>query len=73
MISPTLQQKQAMERPSAWARDEDLEEGKRMHELKAVRGSTVMSMSCMACSPVCTFACRDLAALLCTEYMPKPG
>ena len=27
MISPTLQQKEAMERPSAWARDEDLEEG----------------------------------------------
>lgn len=36
MISPTLQQKQAMERPSAWARDEDLEEGRRLHDLKAV-------------------------------------
>lgn len=37
MISPTLQQKQAMERPSAWARDEDLEEGRRLHDLRAVR------------------------------------
>lgn len=30
-------QKEAMERPSAWARDEDLEEGKRIHDAKAVR------------------------------------
>lgn len=31
-----VSRKEAMERPSAWARDEDLEEGKRLHDLKAV-------------------------------------
>ena len=35
-ISPTTLQKEAMERPSAWARDEDLEEGRRIHDAKAV-------------------------------------
>ena len=34
--SPTTLQKEAMERPSAWARDEDLEEGRRMHDARAV-------------------------------------
>ena len=43
MISPTLQQKQAMERPSAWARDEDLEEGRRLHDLRAVRTQDTMT------------------------------
>jgi hypothetical protein len=31
-----LSKKEAMERPSAWARDEDLEAGKIAHDLKAV-------------------------------------
>lgn len=33
-------------RPSAWARDEDLEEGRRLHDLKAVSTSPAPSSSC---------------------------
>ena len=36
-ISPGSQARLAMDRPSAWARDEDLEEGRRIHDAKAVR------------------------------------
>ena len=35
-ISPGSQARLAMDRPSAWARDEDLEEGRRRHDAKAV-------------------------------------
>ena len=48
MISPTLQQKEAMERPSAWARDEDLEEGRRLHDLKAVSTPDTRASKCTA-------------------------
>ena len=48
MISPTLQQKQAMERPSAWARDEDLEEGRRLHDLRAVSPQDARASICIA-------------------------
>ena len=45
-VSPTTQQKEAMERPSAWARDEDLEEGRRLHNAKAV---SALSLVCIRC------------------------
>lgn len=50
----TVSKKEAMERPSAWARDEDLEEGKRLHDLKAVRVSAMQLAQIISWGPSLT-------------------
>jgi hypothetical protein len=45
-VSPTTRQKEAMERPSAWARDEDLEQNRRLHDAQAVRSGCCPAQSC---------------------------
>ncbi|BDA46994.1 Potassium transporter 5 [Coccomyxa sp. Obi] len=65
-ISPASQARMKMDRPSAWARDEDLEEGRRVHDAKAKAGwAATLSLSYRAIgiifgdigtSPLYTFA-----------------
>ena len=70
-VSPSTQQKEAMERPSAWARDEDLEEGRRLHDAKAVSAPAQLRLDSAAVPVVVTQA--EEGSLLLTQPSCAPA